>query len=590
MSQQNPPVEKNRSKFRVLAIAAVVVIAAVIVAASLFSPLARYRSAGKMLAQGEYAEALETFKALGSYKDAAILAEKAETGLVYLEAQALLEQGKHHEALALFETAEDFGDSRAKIAEIKYFIALKLAEQGERKEARALLEEIAYHSDAAALLKLLKGYDQGWAYMVTGRYDKAAEEFRALGDFLDAAEQAEECLRLVEVKSVYVDGRLLFQNGDWLGAYQTLSSIREDEYEDTLTMLEEIATVTEEKIHFYAAQGDRGKLMAFLRLMDEIDAKAAAALRQELTPEETITEDWSYFNFDPKCLTACSSDTQPEEYAATILYMILNGQTELTLHSASDLDKLNALMNFYTGQNVLSDITPGYGQVCKVDVKVQDRSVQITLRYKDSYSEEQFCQIIETYETFCVESLHELVAAGLLSPSMSHKQKAMLISEWVGFYLSYDQLKDIYLAGVAIEEGKGVCSAYVSIYHRMCNLAGIPTYGQTGNATSYNSSGPHIWVIHVDEAGDIFYADPTWADPWDIDFSKGDERATVAQFVDQYLDRCMEEGVREYKHPDVSGQSDTRYFWSGTVWSSHEADRTAEQILATHQTFQGLTP
>ncbi len=551
MDRQTVSNKKGVFKSLPAVIAAIMLGAAVIGAVILHSPPVRYSFAAAMLERGEYAGAEQAFEALGDYKDAAQQAEEAQKGLLYLDAQALMEQDKWNEARDRFE---QLGDYR----------------------------------DAAVLVEKLNRYDQACVYMALALYEDAIEDFRALGDFRDAAEQAVECERLAALKTTYEDGVWEYRNGKWLDAYRTLFSIREEEYEDTLAMLEEIAAVAEELVMRYAGEGERGKLLAFLRLMEEIDPAKGSALRQELAPEETIEEDWTYFQFDPECLTVCSPDTKGEEYAETLLYMILHGETELTLLSESELNKADTLGEFYLGQNILGDIIPGYGLVYKMSAAVQENSMEIRLRYREEYSEQQFIQIIETYETFCEESLHALVETGLLSASMSRRQKAEIISEWVGFYLSYDMKKEIYLAGVAVEEAKGVCSSYASLYHRMCNLAGVPTYGQGGTAYDPVSYGPHIWLIHVDEAGGIFYADPTWADPWDIDFSKEEERPTVAQFADRYLERCMEEAVREYNYPSGTETGDRRYFWSKTIWAtSHEANRTAEDIIASHQKFQG---
>lgn len=583
MSQQTVSLKKS---VWITVIAGAVVVAVIAAAITRSLPV-RYHLAGAMLAKGEYMKAQQAFAMLGDYKDAAELAEEAEKGLAYLEAQELLAQGRYGEALALFETIGGFEDTQDQITQAKYLLAVELTGQNKRKEARDLLEQIGEYRDAFALLEQLKRYDQAWAYMVTERYDKAEEEFLALEDFLDAAQQANECRRLGEVKETYWEGNRQFHEGKWLDAYRTLFLIHEEGYEDTQDILDEISVVARERVRLYAEQGERGKMLAFLRLVEEIDEAAGAALRQELVPEEVFEEDWSYFQFDPAPLTACSSDTTGEEYAATLFDLILRGEKELTLQADSPLNKADTLGQFYLGQNILSDIIPGYGLVYDVGINVQENSVQIGLQYTDTYTEERMAQIIEIYDTFCKESLRELFEMGLLSNSMNRIRKAVLISEWVGFYLTYDDMKQIRLSGVAVEEAKGVCSAYASLCHRMCNLVGVPTYGQTGTAYNPGGYGPHIWLIHVDESGEIFYSDPTWADPWDIDFSKEDERPTVEKFAEQYLERCLADGVREYRYPSTAGQRDTRYFCARALWGSHEADRTAEEIVATHEKFQG---
>ena len=40
---------------------------------------------------------------------------------------------------------------------------------------------------------------------------------------------------------------------------------------------------------------------------------------------------------------------------------------------------------------------------------------------------------------------------------------------------------------------------------------------------------------------------------------------------------------------DGAGQSVKRYLWSGLLWSTHEADRPAEEIIAVHQRLLGKT-
>ena len=575
--------QKEVFKSKLVPVAAVAAVIVLIAAAMLLSLPIRYSRAEAMLERGEYDGARQVFEALGDYKDAAAQVEEAEKGLVYLDAQALLEQGKYREALERYGTISEFENTQDKILETKYLLAVELLEQEERREARAILEEIGSFRDAEMLLEQLKremAYDQAAAYMTNENYTEAAEQFRALGEFRDAAEKAEECQRLGEVKAAYEEGHSQFKDGKWLEAYRTLSSIREAAYEDTVSILEEIAAVTQERTRFYAGQGKRGKLLAFLRLAEEIDEESGRALRQELAPAETFEPDLSFFQFDPECLTSCRTGTTSQEYVATLLHMILSGETQLTLTSASELDKAIALGRFYDAQNILGEIIPGCGAFYDIDVSVQGNSMEITMERVEGYRE-----LMDTYETFCEESVRELVESGLLSSSMSRKDKAEIISEWVCFYLTYDEMLEVQNAGIAVEQAKGVCTAYTTLYHRMCNLAGVPTYGQRGAAGER-----HIWVVHVDESGNIFYADPTWADNWDDDFTQNEEKPTVAAFVEKYLERCMEGAVREYRYAnynDEAGRSGRKYLWARSLWSSHEADRGAEHIIALYQKLLG---
>ena len=541
--------EKDTYVYRLISIASLLVVVTVAVIA--LRPTVRYHRAEEMLRQGEYSAARQAFEELGDYADAPAQVEEAEKGLVYLEAQALLEQG-------------------------------------DRKAARALLEQIGDFENAAQLLERLvceMAYDQATAYMSKKNYLEAAEQFRALGEFRDAAQKAQECQTLGEVKSSYEEGKKQFDDGDWLAAYRTLSAIRDAQYEDTVSILDEITAVTEERARLYAERGERGKLIAFLQLAEEIDAEKGGALWQELAAAESFEPDLSNLQYDAACLTSCSTDTQAEEYVETMLYMIENGETHLTLTSNGELDKATALGEFYTAQNNLGEVILGYMSVYDIDVSVQEDTMEITVEYVEGYSGERVAQLAEIYETFCEQSVRELTEMGLLSSAMSRRDRAEIICEWVCYYLTYDEMLEIQNAGIAVEQAKGVCTTYATLYHRMCNLAGIPTYGQRGEAGER-----HIWAVHEDETGRIFYADPTWADHWDNDFTAEEEKPTVADFAKEYLQQCMEGAVREYKYPnyiDSAGQGE--YLWSNTLWSTHEADRAAEDIIAAYRELLRMT-
>ena len=525
----------------VLAVAIALAVTATLV---LRSPAVRYGKAEAMLEQGEYAEAYQMLEKLGDYKD-------TQKILLYLDARELL-------------TRETWQDA---------------------KELLALLGD---YRDAPVLLEQLQRYEQACSYMTIKRYESAAEQFLSLGEFLDAAEKAERSQRLVVVNTEYKDGWMKFQTGEWLEAYRILFSIAGEEYEDTMEILDEITTTAEERIRYYAEQGERIKMLAFLCLMDEIDAGKSAALRQELVAAETFEADFSYYQLDPTPLTSCSSDTQAEEFVPTLVYMLLNGVTKITLPSDSELDKAAVLEQSFRAHNLVFNIIPRYASLYSFNITAEGNSIEIELSYDQRFSEERRNQLVEVYETFCEESLCELTEAGLLSASMSRKEKAIVISEWIGFYLTYDDMLEIHAAGEAVEKASGVCSAYAMLYHRMCNLAGIPTYAQGGTAYSASGSEGHIWLIHADEDGKIFYADPTWADSWEDDFSADAEKPTVAQFAGRYLERCLTSAVKEYKHNSVSaGQGNSVYLWSSYLWSSHVAGRTAKEIVAAHQRLLG---
>lgn len=574
-------------------IAGMVLSVALIAAVVWNMPFVRYHCAGIILERGDYAEARQIFASLGGYKDSAKQVEEAEKGFLYLDAQALLDQGKYSEALAVYETLGNFSKTRDKIRETKYLLAVERIGEEDWKTAQELLSQIGPYRDTAALLEQLDSelrYKQAWAYMVTEQYENACEEFRMLGGFKDAAEKAEECRRLHEAKTAYDEGKQQYDDGKWLSAYRTLSAIREMDYRDTLTLLEEISAVAEERLRHYAQLGDYGKTLAFLQLMEEIDAGAVEGMRQALAPAETFEKDQSYYLFDLERATFCTMDTPPETIAETILYMLLHGQTDHTILCQSKLDQDEMQERAFDGEDLFCEILPDYGSIYQVYFSVWPNGIELDLDCKQEYSVYEQEQHKAECRAFCEQSLQALTESGLLNSTMSRRQKAEIINNWVGFYLTYDTSLKIHDAGVAVAEAEGVCEAFAGLYHRMCNLAGIPTYGQVGVAGSGTITGMHIWLFHVDEEGNIFYADPTWADPWDLDFTGEQERPTVADFAEKYLERCMMGGVMEYRYPnyrDGAGQKERMYLWSGSLWSTHKAERSTEEIMAAHRLLTG---
>lgn len=563
-------------------VAAVMSLTAVIAVLVMRSPFARYRMAEASLMRGEFAEAREAFRALGDYQNAAHY-------ITYLDALVFAQQGNDRKALELYKSIAEFCDVDKEIAEISCRIASQLSQAGKLQEACELLTGLSNSSEAAQLLEQLlqQRYEKAAHYMEIGLFDTAAEEFLALGDFRDCDQLAEECRRLSTVNTVYEDGWRMYAQGQWLNAYRTLSGIRAENYKDTQQMLEEMAATAEEMVYYYAEQNERVQLLAALRLMDESDPEASAALRQELVPEEHFTADRSYYEHDLAVLSSCTPDTTVREYAATLLYMALNGETERTLVSTGgELDKAGTLGNCFTAVNYIYSILPEYRLLYDFDFAMQGKSsVTITQSYRERFfPQESADYYIEVKENFSEEALRQLTEAGLLGKSMSYRQRAEVIAAWLSFYLIYDDALEIFIPGVAIESATGVCSAYALLYHHMCNLAGVPTYTQNGDAGE-----SHVWVIHTDETGKIYYTDPTWADAWELDFTEDTEKPTVAQFVEQYLENTLTDSVRVYKLHGV-GDSDTiskEYVWAAYLWGSHTANYKAADIIDMYRNTTG---
>lgn len=588
---------KRKTRGRKIAVAVAIcafILAVGCVADFCGAPFLRYCSGIAKLERERYAAAQTVFADLGDYLNAQDLMREAEKGLRYLEAEEHLAQGQYAQALEIYEELGKFRDAAKKIRQVRYGYAVQLLEQGEKDAAKELLLQAGNYLDTLALIEeinLAIGYDSAMRSMEKKDYSSAADGFAALGEYRDAREREAECRALHELVSAYNQGKLHYQCGEWLEAYRALAPIRDEDYLDTVEILDTIMNGASTYVQTYAERGERGKVLAFLQIVEEYDAAKGSALREELIGEEVFAADQSFYYFDTTHIERFTANTPTEEFASVVLYMLIHGKMEYPLMSNKAVDYDILLDRSFQGCDLAGEMLPGYGSIYNPSVSVGENYVVFYLDHEQEYNEFQRTQHLKTFKSFCEDSVRQLTEMGLLGESMTSRQKAEVIINWVGYYLTYDHSLTIHDVGVAVENRRGVCEAYAALYNRMCNLAGIPTYGQVGDAGSGQDNARHIWSFHVDEDGNIFYADATWADPWDIDFgAPGEEAPTVEMFAEAYLERCLRQALAEQKQVGgYSGSSDGRgiYVYSVKRWMSHVAERDAEQIIAYHAKITG---
>ena len=567
-------------------------------------PLLRYNSGESKMESGDYAGAQQAFERLGDYRDAREKAAQAAKGVVYLEAVAQMEQREWEAAIILLTQVEDFRDAadlrRTAENEIQYELAEQTLAEGEFFYAAIEFAQLGNYRDAPEraeeCLALQREADNAELYklaeqrMERKEYTAAGEMFASLGDFRDAQQRAEECYALHTAKEnerAYNEGNKMYARGQLTDAYRALSTITDPEYGRTAELLEEIFNTSVTLARKYAQTGDRGRAISFLRLVEEMDPEKGAELRAEIAPEETLVLDESFYIFDLTHISTLTNYSTREELASVVLYMVMYGQMNLGLTAHKEVDRVSMLDRALQACDLVGEIIPGHGSVYNPTVSVGKNYVNFRLNVEQEYSEFQRNQHIKLFKSFCADSVIELAEAGLISKTMTSKQKAEVIMNWVGFYLTYDKTLITHDVGVAVESRRGVCEAYAALYNRMCNLIGIPTYGQIGFAGG-STDARHIWSFHVDENGDLFYADATWADSYELDFgvaSMGEP--TVELFLSYYLDRCMEKAMTEENGGKTAETYLTSYACSDTLWTSHEAERTAEEIIAFHNIITG---
>ena len=153
-------------KAGIIAGVAAAMIALVLVTVNVIIPAVNYSKAEKLLAAGDYGNAIAAFAALGDYKDAAeripqtedakIEAQKAQKA--YAEAEKRLTAGDYDSAIAAFEKLGDYEDASERATQAKatkasqnaqnYADAESLQTQGKSAEAAIVFGKLAGYKDA----------------------------------------------------------------------------------------------------------------------------------------------------------------------------------------------------------------------------------------------------------------------------------------------------------------------------------------------------------------------------------------------------------------------------------------------------------
>ena len=146
--------------------AATAVIAVVLLITKVIVPAAKYSKAEKLLAAGDYDNAITAFAALGDYKDAAERIPQAEDAKIeaqkaqkaYAEAEKRLTAGDYDSAIAAFEKLGDYEDASERATQAKatkasqnaqnYADAESLQTQGKSAEAAIVFGKLAGYKDA----------------------------------------------------------------------------------------------------------------------------------------------------------------------------------------------------------------------------------------------------------------------------------------------------------------------------------------------------------------------------------------------------------------------------------------------------------
>lgn len=455
---------------------------------------------------------------------------------------------------------------------IRYHLADMAADRGDHAQAYEMFTALNGFMDSperAVEQHDMICYAQAAELYRQEKFLDAYHMFRELGDFQDSARRAETAWHMSIAAASYDAAMDYYDKTDFDSLVRSYACFEEITVENFRDTEERMASILERLGNLAADYADQGYCYKVPEVLDLLARKEYAGteeLRAEIAAREHIEPDDSYYNMDLSRISSFSGTTTREEFFTLWRYMYLTGTTTLYIPaarsgavSASYVDPvLDRVDNgYYLSQIILPEypsIYDWYEEVWWVDNWMTH--LDLYIKWDGSYTAGELAAHMETLDRFCRESIRILNENLLLGASMSNQQKARVIYDWVCFYLTYDQTKEIHDAAIAVEGRLGVCESYVAIYARMCNLAGVRTYGQPGITDNRVGDETHIWTVQEDENGNLFYTDPTWGDNSDYltmtyEWETNDP---YAAFCTDYEDRTW---------------SSDAYFWQTELFGSH---------------------
>ena len=188
--QAKAAARQKNAKIRRILIATVCTVAVLVpMAYYIILPNARYYRAVFLMNDGQYADAISAFEAMGDYRDSVQQIELCREGAAYQDAIAMMEQEAYEDAIAVFRELGDYKDSVQQI---------ELCREGIRA---------ATYRDAIAM-------------MGQEAYTEAIAVFRELGDYKDCTAMVQQCMQ--RQKEVAVN---TMKKGNYLRAMDILTEL-----------------------------------------------------------------------------------------------------------------------------------------------------------------------------------------------------------------------------------------------------------------------------------------------------------------------------------------------------------------------------
>ena len=201
-------------------------------------------------------------------------------GMKYKEAISLMEREEYQAAAVVFESLDDYKDSKEKFIACKYYNAVELMNVEQYEQAIVIFEELGAYKDCANRI-VECNYQIAVTLMESEQFQEAITAFMALDEYKDTADRLTECRY----------GRALVLTN--LGQYQEAMSIFEslDGYKDCSKQIE----FCKQGVHYneiaaYAEERPAEAAIAFAQMGDFLDArKRSLELWDKTAVRETLS-------------------------------------------------------------------------------------------------------------------------------------------------------------------------------------------------------------------------------------------------------------------------------------------------------------
>lgn len=232
--RQEEEIKRKRLLKKVRRIAAPVILVGIFafgIYPSVIKPGMEYKHAKELLSEEKFDDSIETFEALGDYKDSAAMITEARC----LKAKNLLDKKEYDAAKEIYEDLGKEDD----VKEVTYQEAKDLLSEKKYADAINILMGFEY-KDSDELLHEAE-YGRGIELMEQENYVVATGYFRKAKDYKDASSKVGECK--------YLKGLQYMDEGDYYAALKDFEAVKEYDSEEVLKKAEEKIKECEEKLN-----------------------------------------------------------------------------------------------------------------------------------------------------------------------------------------------------------------------------------------------------------------------------------------------------------------------------------------------------